>query len=176
MAELLHRGRTAYARRAWRDAFETLSQADETAPLGAEDLVLLATAASMVGRYDVYLGALERAHHAFLAVGETGPAVRCAFWVATFSRVRGEAARATGWFGRAQRLLAREDDDSAERGYLLITAIIEHEERGDYEAAHAVAAEGIAIGERFGEPDLIALALHEQGRAPVRARRDREPA
>jgi hypothetical protein len=44
-AELVSRGREAFARRAWLDAFESLSRADQAAPLGAEELELLATSA-----------------------------------------------------------------------------------------------------------------------------------
>jgi hypothetical protein len=43
--EELERGREAYRRRAWLDAYKSLSLADEAAPLGAEDLELLAISA-----------------------------------------------------------------------------------------------------------------------------------
>ncbi len=38
-----------------------------------------------------------------------------------------------------------------------------HEAAGDFEAAAAVAADAAAVGERFGDPDLFALAAHSQG-------------
>jgi len=38
----LQRGREAYAGRAWTQAYASLSRADQAAPLGAEDLELLA--------------------------------------------------------------------------------------------------------------------------------------
>ena len=37
------------------DAFESLSRADRLAPLGPEDLELLATSAAMIGRDDEYV-------------------------------------------------------------------------------------------------------------------------
>jgi hypothetical protein len=43
----LERGREAYATRAWMDAYESLSRADAAVPVGAEDLELLATSASI---------------------------------------------------------------------------------------------------------------------------------
>src|SRR3712207_889538 len=43
------------------------------------------TSAYMLGRDDDYLSGLERAHHAYLAIGEAVRAVRCAFWVASIS-------------------------------------------------------------------------------------------
>ena len=100
----LRQGRQSYVRRAWMDAYKSLSHADKAAPLGAQDLELLATSAYMLGRDDDHVSALERAHHAHMDDGEALPAVRCAFWVGVNLAMRGEMGRATGWFGRAQRL------------------------------------------------------------------------
>ena len=163
-SEALERGRRSYAARAWKDAYASLWAAHQAAPLEGADLELLATAAGMLGRYDEHLAALERAHHAYLDAGETLRAVRCAFWVGSFSAQRGERARATGWFGRAHRLLKREERDSVERGYLLATVMMGHEEGGDLEAAIATAVEAAGIGDRFGDGDLVALACYEQSR------------
>ena len=76
--------------------------------------------------------ALERAHQAHLDAGEPLRAVRCAFWLGLTLMLRGEAGRATGWLGRAQRLLDRDGRDCVERGYLLIPVVCEHEVAGDY--------------------------------------------
>ena len=170
----LGRGREFYARRAWVDAYKSLSRADQATPLGAEDLNLLATSAYMLGRDDDYLSGLERAHRAYLDGGEAVRAVRCAFWVGVNLALRGEMARATGWFGRAQRLLEREERDCVERGYLLVPVLLRHVATGDWEAAAGTAAEAAEIGERFGDADLLALAVHEQGHALVRQGRVEE--
>ena len=77
--------------------------------------------------------------------------------------LRGEHGQAEGWFGRARRLLDREGADCVERGYLRIPLMFRHEAAGDLEAAVAVAADAAATGERFGDPDLFALAAHSQG-------------
>jgi hypothetical protein len=60
----LERGRDAYTRRAWLEAYEAFIRADEDAPLDAEDLALLSTTVLMLGRDDEAVGVLERAHHA----------------------------------------------------------------------------------------------------------------
>lgn len=146
------------------DAFESLSRADRLAPLGPEDLELLATSAAMIGRDDDYVSVLERAHRAHLDDGETPRAVRCAFWMGANLMIRGEMGPATGWLARAQRLLEREERDCVEQGYLLVPLMMGQEEEGDYEAAYATALDAAAIAERFGEADLLALALHQQGR------------
>jgi hypothetical protein len=164
----LERGRDAHARGAWTDAHESLSLADQGEPLGPEDLELLATSAYMLGRDDEFVRAMERAHHGHLQAGEELRAVRCAFWLGFTLMLRGEAGRSTGWLGRAQRLVDRERRDCVEQGYLLVPVMAGHMITADYEAAYAAAAEAAEIGQRFGDADLIAIAVHEQGYARVR--------
>jgi DNA-binding NarL/FixJ family response regulator len=168
------RGRDAFARRAWPDAFESLLRADQAAPLGAEELELLATSAYMLGRDDEYVRALERAHHAHLEAGDTPRAVYCVYWIGHNLMLRGEIGPATGWFGRGQRLLEREERDCAERGYLLIPVLVSHAIAGDHEAAYGTATEIAEIGTHFADRDLSAIGVHEQGHALVRQGRFEE--
>jgi DNA-binding CsgD family transcriptional regulator len=158
----LERGRESYVRRAWMDAYESLSRADQASPLGAEDLELLATSAYMLGRDDDMSG-LERAHHVYLDTGEALRAARCAFWVGMHLFTRGKTGRGTGWLGRAQRLVEREGRECVEQGYLKLPLMFQQEGAGDYEAAAAIAAEVAEIGERFRDADLFALAVQAQG-------------
>ena len=162
------RGRAAYAARSWAAAHEHLARADSASALAAEDLELLATAAYMLGRDDEWAAALERAHHAHLAAGDALRAVRCAFWLSLNLALRGEAGRASGWLGRAQRLLEPVQEDCVERGYLLVPVAAGHEAAGAYDAAYRAAAEAAQIGARFGDADLVAVAVHAQGNALVR--------
>jgi DNA-binding CsgD family transcriptional regulator len=159
----LEHGRQAYERRLWPDTYDAFSRAEEEAPLAADDLELLATAAYMLGRDDEWMSGLERAHHLYLGAGDTRAAVRCALWIGIHSAARGEMGPASGWLGRAERLLDEEDPDCAERGYLLLPLGFRHEAMGDLEAAAAVAARALEIGERHGDPELCALARHMQG-------------
>jgi DNA-binding NarL/FixJ family response regulator len=163
------RGRAAYEQRAWKDAYRHLSRAERAAPLGGVDLELLATSAFMLGRDDDYLSALERAHHAHIEAGQTLRGVRCAFWVGINLALRGEIGPAGGWLGRAHRLLG--DEDSVERGYLLMPLVFQHEARGDFAAAAVVAAEAAAIAQRFGDAEAFALAVQAQGSQLIRAGR-----
>ncbi len=94
--------------------------------------------------------------------------VRCAWWIGHNFLFRGETGPARGWFGRARRLLEREQRDCVERGYVLIPTLLEHEFGGDYESAHATAVEIAEIGEGFGDEDLVAMGLMGQGHALVR--------
>jgi DNA-binding CsgD family transcriptional regulator len=143
-------------------------EADRAAPLGAGELELLATSAFMLGRDEEYAGALERAHHASLDAGEPLRAARNAFWLGVHFALRGELGPATGWLGRLQRLVEREEHDCAERGYVQLAGAFRGAAAGEWDAAYAAAAAAAATGERFGEPDVIALALFEQGRALIR--------
>jgi DNA-binding NarL/FixJ family response regulator len=172
-AEELERGRNAYSSRAWLDAYEALSRADRTVGLQTDDLNALATSAYMLGRDEDYVRAMERAYALHREAGEID-AVRCAFWIGLTLLLRGETGRAGGWLGRALRLLERAGGERVERGYLQIPLMFRHEAAGDLRAATAVAAAAAAVGERFGDPDLFALAAHSQGVFLVKQGRARE--
>jgi DNA-binding NarL/FixJ family response regulator len=162
----LERGRASYAGGAWRNAHDALCAADRAAPLGPEDLELLARAAYMLGRDDDYVDGLERAHRAHLDAGAPAPAVRCAFWIGHNMLFRGDQSRASGWFARAERLLEGAGD-CVERGYLLIPRWLRQMADGDSAGACETTAEAAAIGERFGDADLIWIARDEHGRALI---------
>ncbi|ADB50353.1 helix-turn-helix transcriptional regulator [Conexibacter woesei] len=154
----------------WSEAYASLSHADtaRAAPLPADELERLATAAYMVGHAEAHLHALERAHQAHSDAGAPLRAVRCAIWLGIFLALRGEQARATGWLSRARRMLAHQPADCVERGYLLLPVVIRHAAAGEDAAAHAAAADAAATAERSGDADLLALAVHEQGLALAR--------
>lgn len=166
----LVRGRHAYVERAWVTAYKALSVADENEPLAPPDLERLGRSAYMIGRDDNYVTAFERAHRGYLDADDPRAAIRCGFWIGHNLLFRGEAGRAAGWFARSERLLERERAECVERGYLLQARMLAHEFGGDYEGARAVAAEIGEIGERFGDPDLVAIGLMVQGHALIRLR------
>ncbi len=170
-ANLLERGRASYAKRAWLDAYESLSLADADVLLEPEDLELQARSAYMLGRDDDYIGALERAHHGHLDAGEVPSAARCAWWIGHNLLFRGETARANGWFGRGDRLLDQESRDCVERGYLLIPVGLQ---AGDASTAYETWTEAAAIGERYDDSDLVTMARMGQGHILVRQGRTEE--
>src|SRR3954453_4139566 len=90
-------------------------------------------------------------------------AARCALWIGMQQVLRGEMGPATGWLGRAQRLVEREDSECAEQGYMLLPVGVEHGATGDLEGAAATAGAAAEFGEFFGDADLFALAVHVQG-------------
>ena len=54
-------GRESYANSAWKDAYASLSSAEQATELASEDLELLAISAYMLGREDEWMQLLERA-------------------------------------------------------------------------------------------------------------------
>jgi DNA-binding NarL/FixJ family response regulator len=169
--EALEQAREAYSGRLWLEAYEAFGRADEEEPLEAEDLELQSMATLMLGRDDESVAFLERAHHRYLEQGETLRAVRAATWIGINLATRGAVGPASGWLGRAQRLLEQVPGESPEQGYLLIPLVFQHEAAGDFEGAAGVAAEAAAIGQGFGDRDLFAIGLQAQGYMLIKAGR-----
>ena len=166
---LLADARRSTAERSWLEAREAFARADGSAPLDAEDLELWATAELMLAEDEAAVATLERVHDGYLERGETVRAVRAAIWIGMNLAYSGAVGPASGWLGRAQRLLDQEPGDSAEQGYLLLPLVFRHEAAGEYEEAAAVAGRAAAVGQRFGDRDLLALAVHAQGHMLVMA-------
>jgi DNA-binding CsgD family transcriptional regulator len=167
----LRRGRDAVAGRSWAVARDALAAADARSPLAGDDLELLATAAYMLGRAEEFLAVLERAHHAHLDDGRSLRAARCGFWIGMHLSLQGEMGRGSGWLGRAKRLVDAQEQDCVEQGYLLMPHAFRTRFEGDGIAAAGIAARAAAIAERFGDRDLLALALHIQGHFLVESNR-----
>jgi DNA-binding CsgD family transcriptional regulator/tetratricopeptide (TPR) repeat protein len=163
----LDRGRAAYARRAWLDAFTALSSADRDALLEPEDLARLATAAYLVGRHADCEETWTRGHNACVQRGDARGAARCAFWLGLCLVNSGEGARAGGWFSRAGRLLEESPDESIEAGLLLIPTALRQLGAGDAESARAAFERAARLGDRLGSADLIVLGRLGQGQALI---------
>lgn len=174
MGDELEAGRASYERRAWTAAYEQLSREDEDTHLTADDLLLLTQSAYMLGRMDDFLLLVERTHNAYLEEDDALAAIRCAFYLGVNLAIRGELARASGWFGRAQRLLERHDGECAEQGYLLLPGAMQQLDAGEYAAAEQAAEGAVACAERFRDADLLALALHTQGLTLIKLARAEE--
>jgi hypothetical protein len=172
--EILDRGRVAFDRSLWGEAFARLSAADRDTALAPEDLERLAVAAHLVGEDEASAAAWERAHRQLLDRGEVVRAVRSAFWLVFGLFNRGEMARAGGWLARAQRLLDDRQLDCVERGYLLVPVATRTMEAGDPWSAYATFGRAAELGARFGEPDLVTLARLGQGMSLVRVGRAAE--
>ena len=165
--ERLDRGREAMRRQEWGTAFAQLEAADREGSLEADDLERLALAAHLTGREGETPELLSRAHQAFLSAGAVRSAARCAFWLGLGLLYNGDVAQGGGWLARAERLLEGEPD-CVERGYLLMPYGLRSFREGETAKAYETFGAALAIGERFNDLDLVAMARHGQGRALIR--------
>ena len=166
--DALQRGRAAVRAQAWATAADELAVARANSTIAAADLELLATAAYLAGRGEESATAWEAAHREHLRAGDPVRAARCGFWLSMALLLRGETARGNGWVARSHRLVADAGVDCAERGFLMLPTAMATLFDGGAAAAYAIFEQAAEIGERFAEPDLVALARHGQGQALVR--------
>jgi DNA-binding CsgD family transcriptional regulator/tetratricopeptide (TPR) repeat protein len=156
--DLLERGRDAYDRRAWADAYAWLEHAASGVGVGPEDLVRLAMAAVLTGHDEQGCDLLGRAHQEYLALGDVERAVRCAFWAGMVLGARGSVAPASGWLARAERAALSEADDSLVHGILRIPAARAALLAGDLTTAEDLFARAHEIAARWRDADLLALS------------------
>jgi DNA-binding NarL/FixJ family response regulator len=159
----VEQGRAAFARQAWGEAFVAFAAASGE-QLDAVDHERLAVCAYLVGEDERCAKGWEAAHRAALEAGDPADAARYAFWLAFCLMLRGQTAQAGGWLGRSERVIADANLDCAASGYLLIPEFLGVLEE-DPSAARDLAVHATALGERFDEPDLVALATLAHGQA-----------
>lgn len=165
--QALEAGREAARRHAWREAYERLQTADQAGRLEADDLESLAEAAWWNGRSDECIGARERAYTLHLEAGRPRRAALLATSLAKEQIGRGAAAIGQAWLNRAQRLL-QDEPPGVEHGYLIrLRAMLAVEGEGGLDRSLELARETLEIGTRFGNRDLMALGLQDQGRALI---------
>ena len=167
-SQTLRDARTAYARRAWADAFELLRESDEHEPLGVPDLERLMWCAGMLDRDAELFAACERLFKACADEGRNDKAAYWAYFHGFRSFALGEQGRASAWMQRAQHHAQLFGRECAAHGYLLLPLVMRHLGGGDFAGAEDAAARALAIGERCAESDLVAFAKCLLGRASVR--------
>jgi DNA-binding CsgD family transcriptional regulator len=173
--QALARGRAAFERKAWSDAYRELAVADRDGRLDPEDLDHLATAAYLVGEESSSADARARAHSGFLERGELVRAARSAFWLGyALISVPSQQAQANGWLARAKRLLDECGTERVEHGFLLCTQGYLKIVEGDLPAALGIFEQAARIGTRFGDTDVTSLARHAQARVLLRMNRRSE--
>jgi class 3 adenylate cyclase len=165
-ADDLARAREALDNCAWEDAARLLSELDKSMTLEPADLEGLAEAAWWRGQMDLSIDARERAYAGHLAAGNNGRAARLALRVARDYELKASKPMMEAWVTRAERLL-EEIPESPDHGFLERSRSHRALRRGDLDASVEHARRAMEIGERFGNPNLIALGLHDQGNALV---------
>lgn len=167
MADALERGRDAVERRAWAEAYAQLAVADEDAALARADLEHFAFSAYLAG-HDVHSGELmARLYHEWSNTGDRARAAHVAFWLGMALMYRGEHAQAGGWFARARGVLEG-GDECVVHGLLMIPAALQSMYAGDARASYDTFTDALAIGNRFGDPDLMTLGRLGCGQSLLR--------
>jgi class 3 adenylate cyclase len=165
----LQAGRDAVRRNAWREALDLLRAADGATALSPEDLEGLAEAAWWSGLLASCIDARERAYKLYIDSGRPRRAGFVALGLARdyFGRQEGSIAKA--WLSRAERLLADETDCSEKAWLLRMRAIMAIEGEHDFAKGLDHATRALEMATRVQDRDVMALALHDQGRALVAA-------
>lgn len=170
----LDQARQLHRRQDWAEAYARFTAVDQVAPLAPWDVELLAESAELVNRGDEAVRLLLRGYQAYLDAGDTAGAVRCGWWLYHAFRMRAEPTPARGWLARTGRLLETLPTECAIQGFLLIPEAERHYEEGEYDATFATADRAVEIGKRCGDREVVALAVHVQGRALIKAGRAAE--
>ncbi len=160
----LELGRAAAARRAYRDAYEQLKEAEPR--LEAEDLEHLADAAYWTGRLDEAIEFRERAHAAYIAAGEKQRAAMVAIWLSFDYFGKAALSVSSGWFTKAERLLEGEEESTA-HGYLAFGQATNLMMTGELEASIVKTDQALDVARRFSDRNLDAIARVFKGRALV---------
>jgi DNA-binding CsgD family transcriptional regulator len=151
-----------------------LSAADRESPLEPADLERLAAAAYLVGEDAHAATNWTRAHHDLIDQGDVERAARWGFWLSLYMLLSGEMAQATGWLARSQRLLKDREEACVEEGYGLIVTGLLAMGTGNTESAGASFEQAVALAERFGDPDLLALGLLGLGQSLIQSHNSAE--
>jgi DNA-binding CsgD family transcriptional regulator len=145
----LHDGDAATARRVFKLALAEVATGEVLEGLG-EALYLEREYSASAAHY-------ERAYSAYRRERDTvaaGRAARSAAWIT--GNVLGAWAVRSGWLARARTVLEEAGQDRPEHGWVLI---IKAFSEPDAQVREALLREAIAVGRRFGDPDIEFLAL-----------------
>jgi tetratricopeptide (TPR) repeat protein len=160
-------GRSAFSRHAWREAFETFTNARSTRALSVEDDERLAESAWWIGRVDDCIAARERAYVTYMDQRKPRLAAAVAVRLAEDFFRRQAKSLGNGWLKRAERLL-QDVPECREHGALLrLHAMLAFDGGGDIEKALGLARRTADLATRFRDRDLQALAMHDVGRMLV---------
>ena len=164
----LERGRLAFTRHAWGEAYAQLTAADRDGALTPGDLPLLAITLHLIGRDAESAEMLARSHQEFLRAGDPESAAKSAFWLGFQLFTTGEIAKGNGWLARTRRVIDDHHLDTVLEGYLKLPVGIRWLHEGDPDASFTAFTDAVDVGLRFGDPELRTIARQGQGRALIR--------
>jgi DNA-binding CsgD family transcriptional regulator len=159
---VLAQASASFGKRSWGEAYAQFAAADAAGPLDLDDLEKLALAAYLTGHDQDSRLAWTRAHHEAIRRDDRRRAARHAVLVGSGLMFRGETAPAMGWFARGGRVLEG-CGQCPEQAWLRIWYAFAQMWGGDPEGAQPAFAEGVVVGQRFDDVDLLAMSRLGQG-------------
>jgi class 3 adenylate cyclase len=159
---LLKSAREAVAAHLWQEALEGFLAAEAVSGLSPEDLEALSEAAFWSGNALPALDARQRAYSAYVDQGRSIEAASAALVTCTLYFMNGDTAVASGWLGRAQRLLVDLPECAGHAQLAWLEAQLMLLLKGHAQALDK-AREVEAIGARVGDRDLVNLGICMQG-------------
>jgi DNA-binding NarL/FixJ family response regulator len=151
----------AAPQRTWAETYEALSTRDAS-ELSPRDLEALADAAWWLSRMEESIAARQRAYTGSASAGDAEHATGMAARLSIDHFTRGDPAIGAGWLMKAQRH-AEEVPEGAGHGFLLIVEATVARHMGDLSRSRELVDRAVELARRFGEPDLMAMAIHTKG-------------
>lgn len=157
----LERARDAVERRSWSEAYAIFEELEDPDLLPAE-WESFADAAWWTGRQEESIAARQKAYTSYADAGDERRAGWMAARLCIEHFIRDEPAAGMGWLARSRRHAAGLPE-CVELGFMSVLEATVLRYGGDLASAGLLAQRATEIGERFGDRDLLALAIHTQG-------------
>lgn len=154
--------RAAFDRADWEGAYRALHSTREQRDLSPEELEMLAACAFWLSKIDECIQIREKAYAIYTKSGRNIHAARVALDLVHDYINKSAAAVASGWLKRAERFLQSEPE-CVERGYLLRRQAMVALGQCSFARAIELNQQCGDIADRFNDPDLQAIALHDRG-------------
>jgi len=156
----IDRARAAVERGSWSEAYELFRALE---PLEhPEDRERFADAAWWTGRIEESMAARQGAYTGYAEAGDDRRAAWMSARLCIEHLLREEPAVGAGWFARTQRH-AKSLPDCVELGFASLLEATVLRFSGDPDAALPLTVRAIEIAQRFGDRDLLGMAIHTQG-------------
>ena len=156
----IDRARAAVEQGSWSEAYELFRALE---PLERpEDRERFADAAWWTGRIEVSMEVRQRAYTGYAEAGEERRAAWMSARLCIEHFLREEPAVGAGWFARTQRH-AKNLPDCVELGFASLLEATVLRFSGDPDTALPLVERATEIAQRFGDRDLLGMAIHMRG-------------
>ena len=156
----IDRARTAVDQGSWSEAYDLFRALE---PLDdPRDRERFADAAWWTGRIEESIAARQRAYTGYADAGDDRRAAWMSARLCIEHFVRDEPSVGAGWFARTQRL-ASNLPDCVELGFAAMLESTVLRFSGDPETALSLIERATEIAQRFGDRDLLSMAIHSEG-------------